>query len=164
MLVSICDLDVATILLQINSLHFSKDVVISGEGHIQTKVINRIVNDVAQTLVNFSINTLHVLQSDLLPQHHFVECSDKEGVEETPVEDCKTNHTTNELEVVKMFGVDTGVRVDLQSVVIVRGVFKQTVEGVEHLVRQQVEELSVERLVHRLNLAPYKKKYLDTPP
>ena len=80
------------------------------------------------------IHTLHILEGDLLPQDHLVESSDKEGIQEPAVEDGQTNNTTNELEVIQMFGVNAGMRVDLESVVVVRRVFEQAVEGVEHLV------------------------------
>lgn len=44
-----------------------------------------------------------------------------------------------------MVGVDGGSRVDLQTVVVLAGVFKQAVHGVEHLVGQQEEPLPAER-------------------
>ena len=51
------------------------------------------------------------------------------------MENGQTNNASNELEVVQMFGVNAGVRVNLKSVVVVRRIFEQAVEGVEHLVR-----------------------------
>lgn len=42
-----------------------------------------------------------------------------------------------------MVGVDGGGRVDLQAVVVLPSVFKQTVHGVEHLVGQEEKPLSV---------------------
>jgi hypothetical protein len=48
-----------------------------------------------------------------------------------------------------MLGVDAGVWVDLEGVVVVGRIFEQTVEGVEHFVRKQEEELSVMLLVMR---------------
>ena len=63
------------------------------------------------------------------------------------MEDSETEATTNELEVVQMFGVDTGGRVDLEGIVVVRGILEQTVERVEHLVREQEEELAVLRSI-----------------
>lgn len=59
------------------------------------------------------------------------------------MENRKTNNTSNELEVVEMLGVDAGMWIDLQGVVVVRRVFEQTVERVKHLVGKEVEELSV---------------------
>ena len=88
------------------------------------------------------IDTLHILEGDLLPQDHLVESSNEEGIQETAVENGQTNNTTNELEIVQMFGVNTGMRVDLESVVVVRRVFEQAVEGVEHLVGKEEEEFS----------------------
>ncbi len=40
-----------------------------------------------------------------------------------------------------MVRVDGGGRVDLQTVVVLAGVFEQTVHGVQHLVGQQEEPL-----------------------
>jgi hypothetical protein len=58
------------------------------------------------------------------------------------VENGQTNDPTNEFEVVQMLWVDTRVRVDLEGIVIVGGVFKQAVEGIEHFVRKEEKELA----------------------
>lgn len=50
----------------------------------------------------------------------------------------------DEAEVREVVGVDGGGRVDLQTVVVLAGVFEQTVHGVQHLVGQQEEPLPVE--------------------
>lgn len=55
------------------------------------------------------------------------------------------NEASDEAEVRKVVGVDGGSRVDLQTVVVLAGVFKQAVHGVEHLVGQQEEPLPAER-------------------
>lgn len=52
-------------------------------------------------------------------------------------------YATDELEVIQVLGVDARMGVDLQGVVVVSGVLKQTVEGIEHLVGEQEEEFSV---------------------
>jgi hypothetical protein len=92
--------------------------------------------------VKLSVNTLQVGQRNLLFQNHLVERDDKVGVQETPVEDTQTEDSADELEVVQVFRVDSRVGVDLEGVVVVGRVLEQTVEGVEHLVREQEEELS----------------------
>lgn len=81
------------------------------------------------------IHTLHVLQRHLLSEHHLVESSNKERVQEPSVENGQTDYPANELEVIQMFGVDPRVRVDLKGIVIVGRVFEEAVEGVEHFVR-----------------------------
>jgi len=58
------------------------------------------------------------------------------------MEDSETDDSSDELEVVQMFRVDTRMRVDLQRVVVVGGVLEKAVEWVEHLVGKQEEELS----------------------
>jgi hypothetical protein len=58
------------------------------------------------------------------------------------MEDTKAETTTDELEVVQVFRIDSGRRIDLQCVIVVRGVFEKTVEWIEHLVRKQEKELS----------------------
>lgn len=59
------------------------------------------------------------------------------------MEDTETKTTTNKFEVVQMFGVDAGSRIDLQRVVVVCGIFEETVERIEHFMGEQEEELSV---------------------
>ena len=53
------------------------------------------------------------------------------------------DEASDELEVLEVVGVDVGRRVDLQTVVVFTGVFKQAVHGVQHLVGQQEEPLPV---------------------
>ena len=84
--------------------------------------------------MQLSIYTLQISQRDFLLQDHLVEGRDEVGIQEATVEDTQTQAATNELEVVQMFRVDTGCRVDLEGIVVVGGVFEETVEGVEHLV------------------------------
>jgi hypothetical protein len=55
------------------------------------------------------------------------------------MENCQSDNSSNELEVVQMFGIDAGVRVDLKGVIIMCRVFKETIEGVEHFVREKEE-------------------------
>jgi len=93
------------------------------------------------------IHTFHVLQRHLLPQNHLVEGTNEECIEETAVEDGQANDTSNELEVVEMFGIDPRVRVDLKGVVVVSRILEQTVEGIEHLMGKQEEELAGETSV-----------------
>ena len=80
------------------------------------------------------VDALHVLKGNLLPQHHLVKRSNEERIQEPMMEYSQTNDTPNELEVVQVLIVDSGMRVYLERVVIVSGVFKQAVEGVEHFV------------------------------
>lgn len=47
------------------------------------------------------------------------------------------NEATNELKVLEVIRVDVGRRVDLQTVVVLASVLKQTVHGVQHLMREQ---------------------------
>lgn len=58
------------------------------------------------------------------------------------MENGQTNNTADKLEVVEMLGVNTRVRINLQGVVIVGGVFEETVEGVEHFVGEEEEEFT----------------------
>lgn len=53
------------------------------------------------------------------------------------------NEASDEAEVGEMVWVDGGRRVDLKTVVVFAGVFKQTVHWVEDLVGQEEEPLSV---------------------
>ena len=89
------------------------------------------------------VNTLHVLQSNLLPKHHLVECTNEEGIQETAVENRQTNNTADKLEIVEMLGVNSRVGINLQGVIIVGGVFEETVEGIEHFVGEEEEKFTV---------------------
>lgn len=51
------------------------------------------------------------------------------------------NEASDEAEIGEVVGVDGGGGVDLQTVVVLAGVFKQTVHGVENLMGQQEEPL-----------------------
>lgn len=53
------------------------------------------------------------------------------------------NEASYELEILEVVRVDVGSRVDLQTVVIFTGIFKQAVHGVQNLMGQQEEPLPV---------------------
>lgn len=88
------------------------------------------------------IDTLHILEGNLLAQHHLVEGPDEERIEEATVEDRQTDDSANELKVVKMLGVNTGVGINLEGIIIVGGVFEEAVEGIEHFVGEEEEEFT----------------------
>lgn len=92
------------------------------------------------------IDPFQVCKRYFLPQDHLVESADKECVKETSMEDGQTDYPPNELEVVKMLRVDPRVRVDLEGIIVVSGVFEETIEGIEHFVGQKEEKFSVEHL------------------
>jgi hypothetical protein len=92
------------------------------------------------------IDTLHVLQRHLLPQHHLVEGTDEERVQETAMENCQTDYSADELEVVQMLRVDARVGINLEGIVVVSGVFEETVERIEHFVGKEEEEFTAREL------------------
>lgn len=92
--------------------------------------------------MEFSINGLKVRECDLLPQNHLVEADDKVCIEETSVEDAKAKTAPDKLEVIQMFRINARRRVDLERVIVMRRIFEQAIEWVEHLVREEEEELS----------------------
>ena len=53
------------------------------------------------------------------------------------------NEASDELKILEVVGVDVGGGVDLETVVIFAGVFKQAVHGVQYLMGQQEEPLPV---------------------
>jgi len=142
LLVLVRHFDIPAILLQVHNDLLAETLIINREGRVDD-VSDVILHGPGESAVELSIDTLHVGQGDPLLQDHLVECTNEECIQEAPVEDSQTNNATNELEVTKMLRVDAGVWVDLESVVVVCRVFEQTVEWVEHFVRQQEEELSV---------------------
>ena len=93
--------------------------------------------------MQLDIHTFQVRQRNLLLENHLVEADDEVGIQESTMEDTQTQAPTDELEIVQMLGIDTRRRVDLKGVVVVSGILKEAVEGVEHLMRKQEEEFSV---------------------
>lgn len=93
--------------------------------------------------MNILVDTFHVLKRNLLPEHHLVERPDEERVEETAVEDRQANNAADKLEVVQMFWINAGMRIGLQGIIIVGGIFEETVERIEHFVGEEEEKLAV---------------------
>jgi hypothetical protein len=73
----------------------------------------------SQRTEDLGINTFHVTEGNLLLEDHLVQRSDEVGIEESTMEDGETEDATNELEVVQVLGIDRGVGVDLECVVVV---------------------------------------------
>src|SRR4051794_35068568 len=98
--------------LQFHGLRLAKLLVVNGEGLIQN-VCYVIFQSPRQIFVVLFVNAFHVLNGDLLPQHHLVEGTNKEGIQESAMEDGQSNNSANELEVVEMFRVDARMRINL---------------------------------------------------
>jgi len=58
------------------------------------------------------------------------------------MEYAQTQASTDEFEVIEMFGVHTRSGINLKSVVVMGRVFKETIERVKHLMRQEEKEFS----------------------
>jgi hypothetical protein len=63
--------------------------------------------------MQFSIHTLQIGQRNFLLQNHLVEADDEVRVQESTVKYTETKTTTNKLEIVQMFGVDSRCGIDL---------------------------------------------------
>jgi len=59
------------------------------------------------------------------------------------MENTETDTSSDEFKVVEMFWVNTRIGVDLKSVVVVGRVLEKTIERVEHFVREQKEEFTI---------------------
>jgi len=59
------------------------------------------------------------------------------------MEDSKADNSADKLEVVQMFRIDARMGIDLEGVIVMCRVFKQTVEWVEHFMRKKEEEFAV---------------------
>ena len=95
--------------------------------------------------MQLSIDALQIRQSHLFLQNHLVEAHNEIGVKESAMENSKTQASSNKLEVVQVFRVDTGGWVDLQGIIVVCRILEETVEWVEHFVRQQEEKFSFKK-------------------
>jgi hypothetical protein len=63
--------------------------------------------------VKIFVNTLHVLERNLLSKHHLVERTNEERIEETAMENGKSDDSSNKLEIVEVLGVHTGMGINL---------------------------------------------------
>ena len=73
-----------------------------------------------------------IMISDQPTQHHTVEGTDEETIDQVLVKYRHPNNSSNEVENLKMmFVTETGVRIDLESVDIISGVLEQSVVRVE---------------------------------
>jgi hypothetical protein len=72
-----------------------------------------IVQHPRQIFVVLLVDTFHVIDGHLLPQHHLVESADKEGVQETTVENSQADHSSNEFKVIQMLRINSRMGVDL---------------------------------------------------
>jgi hypothetical protein len=133
LLVLVRHFNVSATLLQVNDDLLSESLIVNREGRVDD-VGNVVLHGPCECAVELGVDTLHVGEGNPLLQNHLVESANEECVQEASVENGQTNDTTNELEVSKMLGVDAGVGVNLEGVVVVCRVLEQAVEGVEHLV------------------------------
>lgn len=62
------------------------------------------------------------------------------------MEDGQADDPADEFEVVKVLRINTRVGINLQGVVIVRGIFEETIERIEHFVGKKEEEFTAQEL------------------
>ena len=81
--------------------------------------------------------------SDLPTQHHAVEGTDEETIDKLLVKDRHPNNSSNKVEKFEMmFVVETGVRIDLESVHIIGRVLEQSVVRIEQFGGEKEEPFS----------------------
>ena len=100
--------------------------------------------------VQFSIHTFKIVDRDLLLQYHLVKADDEIRVEESAMENGQTHATADKFEVVQMLWVDARSRINLKRIVVVCGVLEETIEWIEHFVRQKEEIFSVAKKTVRV--------------
>lgn len=132
--VLIRDFNVSATGLEVNSDLFTKSLVFDRESAIDD-VGDVVLHGPCKCPMEFSVHTLHVLQSDLLLENHLVESADEESIQEPSMENGQSNNTTNKFEVAQVLRIDSRMWVDLQRIIVVCRIFEQAIEGVEHLVR-----------------------------
>lgn len=110
------------------------------------------------------INALQIRKCNFLPQNHLVEADNEVSIQEAAMEYGKAHATTNELEIVQMLRVYTRRGIDLEGVVVVRGILEETIERIEHLVRKEEEEFSASSMSVRTAVSLPLEAYLETPP
>lgn len=65
------------------------------------------------------------------------------------MENGQTDYSSNKPEIVKMFRIDSRVRVYLKGVIVMGRILEQAIERIKHFVREQKEELSTHLLAVR---------------
>ena len=63
-----------------------------------------------------------------------------------------------------MLGIDARVRIDLESIIIMSGVFEEAIEGIKHFVGKKEEELSTTVLALVEGRQTSAETYLESPP
>lgn len=77
--------------------------------------------------------------------------------------DSKTDDSTNKFKVSEVLRIDPRMWVDLQRIIVVCAVLEETVERIEHFVRQQEEEFSACILAFP-SASRYNETNLERPP
>mmetsp|Transcript_17729 Transcript_17729/g.28304 ORF Transcript_17729/g.28304 Transcript_17729/m.28304 type:complete len:314 (+) Transcript_17729:167-1108(+) len=120
LLVSVCDLDVLTVLLQLVDDLLPKHRVLQGERHAQALAVDVVLADPFEALVVRRIDGLDVRKRGLHAQHVLVEGACEVRVEELLVVDGLPDEAADELEVVQVVRVHVRIRVGLKHVGVVR--------------------------------------------
>lgn len=83
--------------------------------------------------MQFGIHTLQVRNCHFLLQDHLIKADNEVGVQEPTMEDTQAQASTDEFEIVQVLRIDTRGRINLEGIVVMCGIFKEAVEGIEHL-------------------------------
>ena len=75
-------------------------------------------------------------------QDHLIETRNEVGIEESSMKDCEPEASANKLEVAQMIRIDARGGIDLERVIIMGGIFKETIAWIEDLVREKEEPFS----------------------
>jgi len=82
--------------------------------------------------MEFCINRLQVIHCHMFPHNHFVKTWHEVGIKEPTVEDRKSKHSSDELEVTQVVRVDSRIRIYLKSVVVMCRIFEKTITRIKN--------------------------------
>ena len=62
------------------------------------------------------------------------------------MKDGQPNNSSNKFEIIEMFWVDSRVRVNLEGIIVVSGIFKKAIEWIKHFMGQKEEKFPCTQL------------------
>ena len=104
--------DVPAVGFQVDGLDVTELLIVDGEGLVQD-IGDIVIQHPRQILMILFVHTFHICDIHFLAEHHLVESTDEERVQEPSMENSQAHYSADELEIIEMFWVDAGMWIDL---------------------------------------------------
>lgn len=129
------DANLITIILQFVMQYLAQYLKINAEPQFQAAFIDIIISHPYQRIIELGIDGFDIFGGEFFVQHAFVKWHCKSRVYEFGMEQCDGNEPANKFEILQMIRIHVAGWIYLQTVVILVGIFEETVHRIEHLVR-----------------------------